>query len=211
MAELIQGIDAATVARNLEPVLEQAGEGVEILVACKYVPAESMGELAEAGVAVVGENRLQDLEAKQESAGGLFTWDFIGNIQSRKLPRIAAAVRRIHSVCTDSVLKRLGNLEGPPPELYVQVDLADEESKGGVAPAELGAFIERCPHPIGGLSTMPPFTGDPEDSRRYFAGLAELAGEHGLSGLSMGTSQDWEIALQEGATTLRLGRSLFEA
>ena len=139
-----------------------------------------MGALAEAGVELVGENRQQDLEAKHERWGDAFDWDFIGNLQSRKVKQLLPLCRLIHSVATDSVLEQLGRHGGPETEVLVEVNVAGEEGKGGVAPAELGAFIERCPVRVAGLMTMPPFSEDPEASRPHFARLAELAAEHGL-------------------------------
>jgi len=207
--EPIHDIDADTVRRNLERVLERAGPDVEILAATKYVVADELGRLAEAGIELVGENRLQDLEAKRELYGDAFTWDFIGNLQSRKVKRIVPLVRLIHSVATDSVLEQLERHGSPDTEILVEVNVGAEEGKGGVAPEQLGAFIERAPVPVVGLMTMPPFTTDPEESRPFFARLAELAGEHGLERLSMGTSQDWEVAVDEGATIIRLGTSLY--
>jgi uncharacterized pyridoxal phosphate-containing UPF0001 family protein len=209
LAGLIHGIDAAKVAANLERVREEAGEGVEVLVATKYVPLEEMGALAEAGVRLVGENRQQDLAAKHERWGDAFEWDFIGNLQSRKVKQVLPLCRLIHSVGTDSALTQLGRYGGPETEVLVEVNVAAEEGKGGVAPAELAAFVERCPVRVGGLMTMPPFSQDPEASRPHFARLAELAAANGLERLSMGTSQDWRIAVQEGATVIRLGTALF--
>jgi uncharacterized pyridoxal phosphate-containing UPF0001 family protein len=209
VAELIHDIDAARVAANLEEARSVAGEGVELLVATKYVPLEEMGKLAEAGVRLVGENRQQDLAAKHERWGDAFEWDFIGNLQSRKVRQVLPLVRLIHSVATDSALAQLGKHADPETEVLVEVDVSGEEGKGGVEPAELAAFIERCPVRVGGLMTMPPFSADPEGSRPYFARLAELAAAHGLSRLSMGTSQDWRVAIEEGATIVRLGHSLF--
>ena len=199
--------DAARVRRNLEAVRERIGDEVEILAAIKYLYAEELPALAEGGIELVGENRAQDLLAKQEAHGDLFTWDFIGAIQSRKLKDIAPNVRLIHSIASDSALRRL---EGSPAkEVLIQVNVAGEESKEGVAPDELHDFIERCPVPVTGLMTMPPFAEDPEQSRPHFARLAELAAEHGLERLSMGTSQDYEVAVQEGATIVRLGTVLY--
>jgi uncharacterized pyridoxal phosphate-containing UPF0001 family protein len=209
MPGLIHGIDPEKVAANLARVEAEAGEGVEVLVACKYVPLEEMGALAEAGVRLVGENRQQDLAAKHERFGADFSWDFIGNLQSRKVRQVLPLVRLVHSVATDSVLAQLGRHGTPDTEVLIEVNVAEEEGKGGVAPAELGDFIARCPVKVGGLMTMPPFTEDPEDSRPHFARLAELAGAHGLSRLSMGTSQDWQVAVAEGATIIRLGTTLF--
>jgi uncharacterized pyridoxal phosphate-containing UPF0001 family protein len=209
MPGLVHGIEPDKVRANLERVRAEAGEGVEILLACKYVPLEEMGALAEAGVTLVGENRQQDLVAKHERWGESFTWDFIGNLQSRKLKQILPLCRLVHSVATDSVLRELGKHGTPQTEILVEVNVAGEEGKGGVAPDELGDFIARCPVPVAGLMTMPPFSQDPEASRPHFARLAELAAAHGLSRLSMGTSQDWPVAVAEGATIIRLGTALF--
>lgn len=209
MVEPIADLDPDRIRANLERVRERAGKGVEILAACKYVPLERMEVLAEAGIELVGENRLQDLEAKRERWGELFTWDFIGNLQSRKVKRLLPLVRLIHSVSTESVLNELGKHAEPGTEILVQVNVAGEDDKGGVAPGELGAFIERCPVIVAGLATMPPASSDPEDSRPHFARLAELAAEHGLERLSMGTTQDWPVAIEEGATTIRLGAGLY--
>jgi uncharacterized pyridoxal phosphate-containing UPF0001 family protein len=209
VAEPIHGIDPARVAANLERVRQVTGDRVEILVAAKYVPIEEMGALAEAGVRLVGENRQQDLFAKHERWGDSFEWDFIGNLQSRKVKQVLPLCRLIHSVATDSVLAQLGSHGGAETEVLVEVNIAGEEDKGGVAPEDLPAFIERCPVRVGGLMTMPPFSDDPEASRPHFARLAELAGANDLQRLSMGTSQDWRIAVEEGATIIRLGTALF--
>jgi PLP dependent protein len=209
MPGLIHGLDPAKIAANLELAREQAGEGVEILAATKYVPVEEMGALAEAGVELVGENRQQELAAKHGRWGDAFTWDFIGNLQSRKVKRLLPLCRLIHSVASDSVLEQLGRHGGPDTEVLVEVNIAGEKGKGGITPAALGAFLERCPVRVSGLMTMPPFSTDPEDSRPHFARLSELAAEHGLSRLSMGTSQDWRVAVEEGATIVRLGTALY--
>jgi PLP dependent protein len=206
---LIHGIEAGRVRANLERVREAAGEQVEILVATKYVAPEAMGVLAEAGVRLVGENRQQELAAKHERWGDAFEWDFIGNLQSRKVRQVLPLCRLVHSVATDSVLRELGRHGRPDTEVLVEVNVAGEPDKGGVAPAELPAFLERCPVTVGGLMTMPPFSRDPEASRPHFARLAELAAAHGLHRLSMGTSQDWPVAVEEGATVIRLGTALF--
>jgi pyridoxal phosphate enzyme (YggS family) len=206
---LIHGLEADRLRANLERVRERAGKGVEVLAATKYVPADEMGALAEAGISLVGENRLQDLEEKQERWRDAFTWDFIGNVQSRKVKGILPRVRLIHSVASDSVLRQLERHAGEETEVLVEVNVAGEETKGGIAPGELASFVERCPVRVSGLMTMPPFSTEPEDSRRPFRRLAELAREHGLEGLSMGTSQDWEVAIEEGATILRLGTTLY--
>ena len=158
---------------------------------------------------LVGENRQQDLAAKHERWGDAFEWDFIGNLQSRKVKQVLPLCRLVHSVATDSVLRELGKHGTPETEVLVEVNIAAEEGKGGVAPGDLAAFIERCPVRVGGLMTMPPFSQDPEASRPHFARLAELAAANGLSRLSMGTSQDWPVAVEEGATIIRLGTALF--
>ncbi len=209
MAGLIHGLEPAKIKANLERIQATCGDRVEILAASKYVPVEEMGALAEAGVTLVGENRQQDLEAKRERWAESFTWDFIGNLQSRKVKRLLPQIRLLHSLCTDSVLAQLGTHADPETEVLVQVNVAGEEGKGGVPETDLSGFIERCPVRVVGLSTMPPFTTEAESSRRYFARLAELAAEHGLSRLSMGTSQDWPVAVEEGATIVRIGASLY--
>lgn len=210
MVEPFRDIDPTRVAARLAEVRAVAGPGVEILVAGKYVPPAEMGALAEAGVGLVGENRQQDLAAKHERWGDCFEWDFIGNLQSRKVKAVLPLVRLIHSVATDSVLDQLGRHGSAETEVLIEVNIAGEEGKGGVAPADLADFIDRCPVRVGGLMTMPPFTERPEDSRRHFARLAELAAEHGLRRLSMGTTQDYEVAAEEGATIVRLGSVLYE-
>jgi PLP dependent protein len=208
MAGLVHGIDPGKVAANLERVREAAGDRVEILAAAKYVPLEEMGALAEAGVRLVGENRQQDLAAKHERWGADFEWDFIGNLQSRKVKQVLPLVRLIHSVATDSVLEQLGRHGGPETEVLVEVNVAGEAGKAGIEPEALAGFIERCPVRVAGLMTMPPFSQDAEASRPHFARLARLASEHGLERLSMGTSQDWRVAVEEGATIIRLGTAL---
>jgi uncharacterized pyridoxal phosphate-containing UPF0001 family protein len=209
MAEPIRDIDPEVVRRNLAEVREAAGPGVEVLAATKYVVPEEMERLAEAGVELAGENRLQDLEAKRELVGERFTWDFIGNVQSRKVKRILPLVRLVHSVASDSVLEQLARHATEATEVLVEVNVSGEPGKGGVEPDRLADFIDRCPARVSGLMTMPPFTADPEASRPCFARLAELAAEHGLKRLSMGTSQDWRVAVAEGATIIRLGTSLY--
>lgn len=209
MVELLHSLDAALIRASLERVRERAGPEVEILAATKYIPAEGMAVLSAAGVALVGENRAQDLAAKHAISGHSFTWDFIGNLQSRKVKEILPLVRLVHSVDSDSALAQLERHGRPETEILIQVNVAGEEGKGGVAPSELSTVISRCPVRVGGLSTMPPFTEDPEASRPHFAKLAELAAEHGLARLSMGTSQDWHVAVEEGATIIRLGSVLY--
>ena len=211
MVELIRDIDPHVVRERLTEVRDLAGPNVEVLVACKYVPTDEMGALAEAGIELVGENRLQDLEVKQLDWRESFTWDFIGAVQSKKVRKILPLVRLIHSIASDSALEQLGKYGTEETEVLVEVNLSGEESKAGVSPDDLGAFIERCPVRVSGLMTMPPFSQDAEASRPYFAQLAELAGGYGLDRLSMGTSQDWQVAVEEGATVIRLGSSLLRA
>jgi uncharacterized pyridoxal phosphate-containing UPF0001 family protein len=203
----VAGIVPARVRANLERVREQVGDAVEICAAIKYVELDDLPVLAEAGITLVGENRAQDLAAKQDAHAELFEWDFIGALQSRKVKEVAPRVRLIHSVASESALAQLE--KHPAKEILVQVNVAEEEGKAGVAPEELGDFVARSPLPVAGLMTMPPFVERPEDSRPHFARLAELASEHGLRRLSMGTSQDYEVAVQEGATIVRLGSVLY--
>jgi uncharacterized pyridoxal phosphate-containing UPF0001 family protein len=208
VARLITGLDAGRVRGNLARVREELPDGVEVLAAVKYVPLEELGVLVEAGITLAGENRAQDLEAKAVAHPEL-RWHFIGQLQSRKVKQILPHVELIHSVASDSALRQLERHGTPETEILVEVNVAGEEGKAGVAPPELGAFIARCPVRVAGLMTMPPFAADPEDSRPYFAALRELAQEHGLHHLSMGTSQDYRVAAEEGATIVRLGTSLY--
>jgi PLP dependent protein len=202
------------VRENLERVRERiAGASrdpaeVEVCAATKYVPAAELPALAEAGIRLVGENRAQELLAKQAEHGELFEWDFIGALQSRKVRDVASAVRLIHSVASNSALGQLA--KHPAPEVLVQVNVSGEEGKAGIVPDELADFLERSPVPVTGLMTMPPFARRPEDNRRHFARLAELAAEHGLARLSMGTTQDYWVAAEEGATIVRIGSALYE-
>ncbi len=215
MAELITGLRVERVRENVLQAREQIAAcapdpgAVQLLAAVKYVALEELPVLAEAGVELVGENRAQDLVAKAEAHPGLFTWDFIGHLQSRKVRQLLGHVRLIHSVASDSALRQLGQYGTPDTEVLVEVNVAGEEGKSGIAPDELAGFLERSPVRVVGLMTMPPLARDPEASRRYFAALRELAGRHGLSELSMGTSQDYAVAVQEGATIVRLGSTLY--
>jgi uncharacterized pyridoxal phosphate-containing UPF0001 family protein len=201
-------LEAARVRANLEAVQAEVGPGVQVLAATKYLPLDQVGVLAEAGVTLAGENRAQDLEAKAPRHPEL-TWDFIGQLQSRKVSSILPHVRYVHSVASDSALRELGRHGTPDTRVLVQVNVAREEGKAGVAPEDLPAFLERCPVTVVGLMTMPPYAEDPEDSRRWFAALRDLAAGHGLPELSMGTTQDYAVAAQEGATIVRIGSRLY--
>jgi uncharacterized pyridoxal phosphate-containing UPF0001 family protein len=196
------------VRANLERVREEIGDSVEICAAIKYIALDDLPALAEAGITLVGENRAQELAAKQDAHGELFEWDFIGALQSRKVKDVAPRVRLIHSVASESALAQLR--DHPAREVLLQVNVAGEKGKVGIAPEELGEFIARCPVPMTGLMTMPPLAERPEDSRPHFARLAALAAEHGLERLSMGTTQDYAVAVAEGATIVRLGSALYD-
>jgi len=183
-----------------------------VLAAIKYVSVEELPVLAEAGVRLVGENRAQDLQAKVAAHGDLFVWDFIGQLQSRRVRVIVPHVRLIHSVASRSALDELErhrDLARPGLRILIEVNVAGEAGKAGIAPEELDEFIARSPVPVAGLMTMPPLSPDPERSRRWFAALAEMAGERGLEHLSMGTSQDYRVAVEEGATIVRVGMKLY--
>jgi uncharacterized pyridoxal phosphate-containing UPF0001 family protein len=214
LVDLIEGLTAETVRANLGVVQERllaagraAGE-VQILAAVKYLPEGELAALAAGGVTLAGENRAQDLVIKAP-AHPEFIWDFIGALQSRKVAQLLPHVRYIHSVASDSALAQLGRHGNPDTQVLIEVNVAADPDKAGVAPVDLPAFIERCPVPVVGLMTMPPLASSPEESRRHFSALRELAVEHGLKELSMGTSQDYEVAAQEGATIIRLGSLLY--
>jgi len=206
-------LEPAAVRANLARIQEAiaaAGRdpgGVELCAAIKYVGVEELHALAQGGIELVGENRAQDLAAKHARMGDTFAWDFIGALQSRKVRDLAPLVRLIQSVASESALRQLER--HPVAEILVEVNVAGEEGKAGIDPAGLGDFIARSPVAVTGLMTMPPAVERPEDSRRHFARLAELAAEHGLERLSMGTSQDFEVAVAEGATIVRLGSVLY--
>jgi hypothetical protein len=205
--ELVTGLTAERVARNVAEVRAEIGDpGVEILAAVKYVPLEELGVLSEAGIRVVGENRAQELVRKAE-AHPEFTWDFIGQLQSRKVKLIAPIVRRIHSVASDSAIAQIEKHWRDGLEVFLQVNIAGEEGKAGVAVEDVPRYLERLP--FTGLTVMPPATDDPEQSRQWFRRARELADAHGLRGLSMGTTQDYVVAAQEGATIVRIGHRLF--
>jgi uncharacterized pyridoxal phosphate-containing UPF0001 family protein len=182
---------------------EEVGPGVTIVAATKYVSVEDMAALAEAGIEVVGENRAQDLEAKHAVYGDSFRWHFIGHLQSRKTSVVNRICELVHSLDSDSAARRL---EIPA---LVQVNLAGEATKSGVAPDELDSLLAVA-RDVRGLSTMPPETGDPESSRPLFRRLRDLARVHGLAELSMGTSQDYRVAAEEGATYIRVGSALWQ-
>jgi len=227
MVELIAGLDAERVRSNLARIREQIeaastrrppapvggprGE-VQVLAATKYVSLADMPALARAGVRLVGENRAQDLQAKVAAHGELFEWDFIGQLQSRRVREIVPYVRLIHSVASESALRELDRhraLARPGLQILIEVNIAGEPGKAGVEPDRVGEFVARSPVPVAGLMTMPPLAAEPDDNRRWFALLRELADEHGLEHLSMGTSQDYPVAVEEGATIVRIGTSLY--
>ncbi len=219
---MISNLRADTVRANLAEVREEiataattagrAPEDVEVLAATKYVLSGDLPVLAAAGVRLVGENRAQDLQEKVSIHGELFEWDFIGALQSRRVRAIVPHVRLIHSVASESALRELErhrDLARPGLEILIEVNVAREPGKAGIAPGELDDCIDRSPVPVSGLMCMPPLAADPEDSRRWFAALRELAVERELPRLSMGTSQDFAVAVQEGATIVRIGTSLY--
>jgi pyridoxal phosphate enzyme (YggS family) len=175
---------------------------VTLVVATKYVSADELATLADAGVEVIGENRAQDLEQKHARYGDRFRWHFIGHLQSRKAKTVNACCELCHSLDSESAARRL-----TIPAL-VEVNLSGESAKSGIEPGQLPELLELYPD-VRGLMTMPPFTDDPEASRPYFRRLRELAAAHGLSQLSMGTSQDYRVAVEEGATLIRVGSALF--
>ena len=195
-------MDPDRIRANYERIRAEVGPAVTIVAATKYVQVEDMAALAEAGIEIVGENRLQDLEAKHVRYGKAFRWHFIGHLQSRKAPRVAELCELVHSLDSESAARRL---RGPA---LVEVNLSGEETKSGVAPDALPAFLELYGD-VRGLMTMPPLADDPEASRPYFRRLRELAADHGLTELSMGTSQDYRVAAEEGATLIRVGSVLW--
>jgi pyridoxal phosphate enzyme (YggS family) len=214
MPRLISGLDAARIRANLERIrsaIADAGRdpaGVEILAAVKYVALEEIGVLGEAGLTLLGENRAQELETKA-TAHPEFRWHFIGQLQSRKVKAILPHVELIHSVASESALAQLERHGGPDTRILLEVNVAGEQGKAGIDPSELPRYLEAATVRVDGLMTMPPFAENPEDSRRHFARLRELAAEHGLKQLSMGTSQDFAVAASEGATIVRIGTTLY--
>jgi pyridoxal phosphate enzyme (YggS family) len=195
---------AEQVRERLARVRDEVGPEVTVVAATKYVSVADMAVLAEAGIEVVGENRAQDLEEKHAAHADSFRWHFIGHLQSRKAKVVSGICELVHSLDSESAARRL---EVPA---LLQVNLAGEASKSGVSPDEIPAFLELYPG-IRGLSTMPPETDDPELSRPYFRKLHQLAREHGLTELSMGTSQDYKVGAEEGATMIRIGSVLYQS
>ncbi|MEI7692582.1 MAG: YggS family pyridoxal phosphate-dependent enzyme, partial [Actinomycetes bacterium] len=218
MAELISGLSTEAIIAAREAIeaeisaacqrAERSRSEVELLLASKYVPIDESGKLLDADITLVGENRAQDLIARAEAYPDRFTFDFIGALQSRKVKLIVPYVRLIHSVASDSVLAQLEKHGTPETKALVEVNISGEQGKAGVAADELDDFIARCPVPVLGLMTMPPLSADPELSRASFAALRELAQERGLEQLSMGTTQDFAVAIEEGATIVRIGSRL---
>ncbi len=196
-------MNAATVRANLAEIRAVAGPDVTIVAATKYVSLDEMAALVEAGVEVVGENRAQDLERKHAVYGDAFRWHFIGHLQSNKVKVVNRLCELVHSLGSDTAATRL-----TVPAL-LEVNLSGESSKSGVPPDEVEAFLARHPGVVQGLMTMPPLANDAEASRPFFARLRGLASDHGLEQLSMGTSQDWRVAVEEGATHIRVGSTLF--
>jgi pyridoxal phosphate enzyme (YggS family) len=191
-----------TVRANYERIRAEVGAAVTVVAATKYVSVDELAVLADAGVEVVGENRAQDLERKHADYADAFRWHFIGHLQSNKVKVVDRICELVHSLDSDSAARRL------TVPVLVEVNLAGESSKSGIAPDELPRFLEAYAN-VRGLMTMPPATSDPETSRPYFRRLRELAEEHGLSELSMGTSQDYRVAAEEGATLVRVGAILY--
>ncbi len=222
MVQLIHSLQVERMRANLAAVREEiamaaGGAGrdpreVEILAAGKYVPIEELPVLAEAGIGLVGENRAQDLQEKVVAHGDLFSWDFIGALQSKHVRAIVPHVRLIHSLASDSALRELerhSDRARPGLRVLVQVNLAGDPAKEGIVPEQLDAFVARSPFPVAGLMTMPPLADDPEQSRPWFRALRELAEARGLGELSMGTTQDFRVAVEEGATIVRIGTRLY--
>ena len=231
MAQLVEGLDSDRVRTRLAEVEDRIAQAcaragrnpqeVEILAATKYVRKEALGALAEAGVRLVGENVATDLQAKQELWGDRFIWDFIGHLQSRKTKFVLPRVRLIQSVESESVLRQIERHATGPARVLLEVNVAGEESKYGVAPGDVDAFLESAARfesvRIAGLMTMPPLAASPDEARPHFAALRALAERlteawsprHEFSILSMGTSQDYEVAVEEGATICRLGSVLY--
>jgi pyridoxal phosphate enzyme (YggS family) len=224
MAQLIQGLTVEGVSANVQRVRSEIADAaaragrraddVELLAAVKYVAVEELPVLAAARITLAGENRAQELVRKVAAPGGPeLTWDFIGHLQSRKVKQILPLVRLIHSVGSASVVEQLGRHAPPGTRVLVEVNIAGEEGKSGIAPDGLDAFLETIAAlenvEVAGLMTMPPLAADPEASRRWFAALAQLASDRGLAELSMGTTQDFAVAVEEGSTIVRVGTMLY--
>ena len=210
MADL--AANAARVREQIAAAASRSGrspDDVELLAAVKYLETPRLQELADAGVTLLGENRAQQLAEKAQAYPGVFRWHFIGQLQSRKVRDIVPHVELIHSVASESALRRLAQHGTPETRILIEVNVAGEASKAGIAPDELPRYLEASPVEVAGLMTMPPFAAEPEASRPYFARLRALAEQHGLRELSMGTSQDFSVAVEEGATIVRVGSVLF--
>jgi PLP dependent protein len=214
-------LDPDVISANLARVRERVGSTVEVLAATKYVGADDLPALAQGGVTLVGENRADALIAKQALHGELFTWDFIGHLQSRKVRDVIGRVRLIHSLDSLSAAEQIERRASAPVDCLLEVNVAGEESKAGIELTGVDDLLEAL-EPLGavhlrGLMTMPPLTDDPERARPWFSALRELrdrlaprwAGRHDLTHLSMGTSQDYGVAAEEGATIVRVGSVLF--
>ena len=186
-----------------ESIRAEVGPEVTIVAATKYVSVDDMAVLVEAGIEVVGENRAQDLERKHAVYGDAFRWHFIGHLQSNKVKVVNGICELVHSLGSGSAASRLA-----VPAL-VEVNLSGEESKSGVSPEALPELL-RAYGDVRGLMTMPPAAADPEASRPFFRRLRELAARHDLAELSMGTSQDYRVAVEEGATLVRVGSVLYQ-
>jgi PLP dependent protein len=193
---------ASEIAERYARIRDEVGPDITVVVATKYVSVEDLSVLVDAGIEVVGENRAQDLERKHAAYGDAFSWHFIGHLQSNKVKVVNRLCELVHSVSSESAVRRL-----TIPAL-LEVDLAGEKTKSGVSPEDVSDYVQRYPL-IQGLMTMPPLASNPEDSRPYFRRLRELAAEYGLRDLSMGTSQDYRVAAEEGATLVRVGEALF--
>jgi hypothetical protein len=216
LAEAREQLDAAAAVGGRPP------GSVQLVLAGKYLPPEDTPALVEAGVEVVGENRLQDLLARRALAGGRLTFDFIGHLQRRKVRDVLPAVRLLHSLDSERLAAEIAHRAEGPTRVLVEVNVAEEETKGGIVPARIGAFVEDVSvHPdlvIGGVMAMPPQHAVAELSRPYFAAVRRLAGDlatewsgrHDFADLSMGTSQDYLVAAEEGATMVRVGRGLLD-
>jgi pyridoxal phosphate enzyme (YggS family) len=214
-AEVEQRVAAAAKAAG------RAAADVEILVATKYVDADGLGVLRDAGVRLIGENRAQDLVEKAARYGDAFTYDFIGHLQSRKTKLVLPIVRLIHSVGSLSVVEEIERRAEGPRDVLLEVNVGGEESKSGVAPDDVDRFLETASSAeqvrFCGLMCMPPLFDDAEEARPFFARTRDLAarlsatwaGKYTFPRLSMGTSADYEVAVQEGATIVRVGSVLF--